>query len=239
MFKDVILMPSHRYLWSLLALQGGMVNVAGFLAVHRFVSHVTGFAGHFGLAFVAMNWVQAMYAFLVPIAFLSGSIFSAYFTERRRREQARPIYRVVLFTIAGLFLLVAVLGQAGGLGYFGEAFHSLRDFALLLILSFCCGSQNALFTRFSNSIIRTTHLTGLTTDLGIGLVRQIVNRDVEETKINRIRVTLIVSFLIGSVLGAGVFREIEFAGFYINAALSLFIADRLMRAAHRREENGN
>ena len=40
----------NQVLWLSLAFQGGFMNAGGFLACHRFVSHVTGYGTHVGVA---------------------------------------------------------------------------------------------------------------------------------------------------------------------------------------------
>ena len=72
----------------------------------------------------------------------------------------------------------------------------------------------------SKSVIRTTHLTGVTTDLGIGIVR-FLNRgnlkgEIEnEVKANLMRVGIIFFFGFGSVFGGYVFSKLELGGFFI------------------------
>jgi len=229
--RDAIFLPSNRFLWSLLAGLAGMLNTAGFISVHQFVSHVTGFAGHFAVALFERSYVLAFYALSLPVTFLIGSVFSAYFTEARRRQGKDPTYFPVMFTITAFLFLLGFIGQIGYLGQFGEAFDNFSDFILLAILSFTCGAQNALFTHYSGSVIRTTHLTGLTTDLGIGLVRQFWVKDHHESKFNKIRAELIGSFIVGSVISVYVFNSFEFSAFYLTSLIALGISIRLYRTS--------
>jgi uncharacterized membrane protein YoaK (UPF0700 family) len=81
-------------------------------------------------------------------------------------------------------------------------------------------------TSVSNSVIRTTHLTGVTTDLGIGLVR-LLHRDPkdlkgfdDETHANLMRVGIILFFCLGSVFGGFVFKRLEYLGFFVPALTS-------------------
>lgn len=203
------------------------MNVAGFLAIHRFVSHVTGFSAHFAFEFQEQHFLQALYALLIPLSFLMGSCFSAFFTEKRRQERSAPAYQVVLLVIAGFFLVIAISGELGLFGTFGEPFVAFRDFVLLLILTFCCGAQNALISRYSQSVIRTTHLTGITTDLGIGMIRHYFQNDQNERKMNWIRINLIISFMIGSLLSVYIFSHFKFSGFFLPAVISSFLAVKL------------
>lgn len=225
--KDIIQHRKNRFTWALLAFQGGYVNVGGLLSLHIFVSHVTGFAAHFSLAMTSREWRHSLYFLLVPVFFLIGSFFSSVFTEIRRKKDEQPVYIHILSALSGVYLLISILGSQNFFGSFGEAFANFRDFMLLSSLAFSCGAQNAIFTHYSHSIIRTTHLTGLTTDLGIGLGRYFISRDLKEGQLNKIRVDLIASFIAGSLLGAIVFPQIQFWGFLIPSALSLLVGLRL------------
>ncbi len=233
--KDTILNPKNRFTWALLAFQGGFLNVAGLLSVHLFVSHVTGFSAYFSTNLIAANFLKSLYFLLVPLFFLAGAFFSSIFTEIRKKNLKDPIYIHILCTLSFLFLLITFLGLGKFFGEFGEPFQSFPDFLLLSLLAFACGSQNAIFTHYSNSIIRTTHLTGITTDLGIGLAQYFVSGNKEEHRINKIRFDIILSFVIGSLVAAYLFPLIKFLGFLIPAVISLIIGVRLFMTKNTRQ----
>jgi uncharacterized membrane protein YoaK (UPF0700 family) len=225
--KDTILHPKNRFTWVALAFQGGFLNVAGLLTVHIFVSHVTGFSAHFTMNLLDGDLIKSLYFLLVPLFFLIGAFFSCLFTELRKKNNKQPGYINILCCLSTIFFLVTILGINNFFGEFGEAFSSFRDFILLSILAFACGSQNAIFTHFSKSIIRTTHLTGITTDLGIGLAKFFISGNQEERLVNKIRIDIILSFTVGSLLGAYILPRIQFLGFLIPAIISLIVAFRL------------
>lgn len=227
--KDSILHPKNRFLWSLLALQGGFVNVGGLLTVHIFVSHVTGFSAHFSTNLLNGDFLKSLFFLLVPLFFLMGSFFSSLFTEVRKQKHEDPIYIYILLSLCGLYLLVSLLGYLNFFGTFGEPFQSTRDFMLLSLLAFSCGTQNAIFTHYSKSIIRTTHLTGLTTDLGIGMAKYLVAKDSNEKYLNKIRIDLIVSFILGSLLGGFLFPRLQFLGFLLPTLINFYIGIRLLK----------
>lgn len=225
--KDSILHPRNRFLWSILAFQGGFINVGGLLTVHIFVSHITGFSALFSTNLLEGELLKSLFFLLVPFFFLLGSFFSSMFTATRKSNREEPIYIYILLSMSSLFFIISLLGYFEFFGRFGEPFESTRDFILLSLLSFSCGTQNAIFSHYSNSIIRTTHLTGITTDLGIGLAKSLLAKDHEETRLNKIRVDLIISFLLGSLAGAFLFPKLQFFGFLIPAIICLFIGYRL------------
>lgn len=224
---DVILAPKNRFTWMMLSFQGGFVNIGGLITVHVFVSHVTGFSAHFAQAVAKFSLLEALYFSLVPLFFLFGSFFSSLFTEIRKAKGLPPVYIYIMALLTFFYIVVSLMGYTNQFGKFGEPFENFRDFMLLSILAFSCGAQNALFTHYSKSIIRTTHLTGLTTDLGIGLAKEFFSNDLLEKKVNRLRIQLILSFIFGATAGAFLFPKFEYLGFLLPAIISLIVALRL------------
>lgn len=225
-----------------MAFQAGILNVGGFLGCHRFVSHVTGFATHFGIEIQEANIQAALGMLLVPAFFLLGAAVSGQFIDIQLKLDRAPKYYLLF---AGMFFLTAFLVIAGQLGFFGSFGHPTDDFAdhlLLAVLCFVCGLQNGMITSVSKSVVRTTHLTGITTDLGIGITRWL-NRHrlkqsmTEEWNANFMRAGIILFFGLGSIIGAFVFSKIEFIGFSL-PAISTGILFFLTLKAHRRAEKG-
>lgn len=237
MFKgkeDLLYDPRNLFIWFLLAFQGGCLNTGGYLAIHRFVSHMTGFATLAGVAGAKSDWSTMFGMLLVPIFFLTGVMISSWNVERRRIRNLTPRYSLVFTFIIFNILLVSLMGTMGYLGEFGEPLSSQRDYFLLFILPFTCGLQNAVISSASGAVIRTSHLTGLTTDFGIGLVRIWTNRkdlSKQELFANWCRFGIYVSFVGGSFVSAMLYIHFKFFGFYLPLIISLFTALRL-RAIH-------
>jgi uncharacterized membrane protein YoaK (UPF0700 family) len=238
MFKDQDSLYEHRnlFIWFLLAFQGGALNTGGYLAVHRFVSHVTGFATLAGVAGAKYEWSTMFGMLMVPVCFLLGVIISAWNVERQRVKNLIPRYSFVFSIIFFNILFVAVLGTLGYLGEFGEPLNSERDYLLLFMLSFTCGLQNAVISSASGAVIRTTHLTGLTTDFGIGLVRLWSTRKnlhSRELFASWCRLGIFWSFVGGSFVSALLYLNFKFYGFFLPLVITLFTAIRL-RAIHKK-----
>lgn len=237
MFKgkeDQLYLPRNLFIWFLLAFQGGILNTAGYLAVHRFVSHVTGFATLAGVAGAQLDWKTMSGMLMVPICFLMGVMISAWNVERQRIKQLLPRYSFVFSVIIINIFVITVAGALGYLGTFGEPLGSSRDYFLLFILAFTCGLQNAVISSASGAVIRTTHLTGLTTDFGIGLVRiwsTLKNPCKEELFATWCRMGIYVSFIGGSLVAAILFLNVQFYGFFLPLLISLLAAIRL-RSIH-------
>lgn len=212
-------------IWMVLAFQGGLLNIGGFMACHSFVSHVTGFATLFGVELGSRSYGHATGVLLVPACFLLGAMASALLVDLRLKLGKDPKYYIVFGVLFILILMVAIGGFNKIFGRFGEPLALPRDYALLSLLCFICGLQNATVSLVSKSVVRTTHLTGVTTDLGIGIVR-VLNRKrlgslvQDEWRANFMRVGIISFFIFGSLVGYEVFRAWQFRGFIFPTLIS-------------------
>lgn len=214
------------WIWCSLAFQAGAINAGGLLACHRFVSHVTGFATLFGTEMAFGHWVAALWIVTVPLFFICGGVVSALFIDHRQSRQRRPQYTQVIFLVGVVLIAVAALGANGQFSPFGAALDLSQDYKLLALLCLACGMQNAAVTSASGAVIRTTHLTGVTTDLSIGLVRVFSRHLSEETLMLErrktfIRAGLIGSFIAGSLAGSFFFVQFEYLGFLFPATISI------------------
>lgn len=227
--------PENIAVWMSMAFQAGVINVGGFLSCHRFVSHVTGFATFFGdeLSADPENWTRALGMLAVPLFFLLGVMLSAQLVDIRLRLNKKPRYYFTFGLIFILSLVVFFGGLAGHFGAFGEPLIQKRDYLLLILLCLTCGIQNGTITSVSRSVLRTTHLTGITTDLGIGLIRffhrtRLIDVGDEDTRYaakeagraNLMRIGIILFFGIGSVVGAFAFRAFGYGGFLLPVVTS-------------------
>lgn len=210
---------SNIAIWMSMAFQAGILNMGGFMACHRFVSHVTGFATFFGYEVNQPNSDHAIGMLAVPLFFLFGAMLSGFLVDLRLKTHKKPKYYITFGLIFLLSLIVYFGGVTGYFGEFGEPLAYSRDYLLLALLCLICGIQNGTITTVSKSVVRTTHLTGITTDLGIGLVRYL-NRESfdynpDDSKANLMRVGIITFFLLGSVIGGLTFSIFNWGGFLI------------------------
>lgn len=241
---DAIYAPENRTLWNILAFQGGLVNVGGFLEVGHFVSHVTGFSGHLMVELFNTNMTEAFFYAIIPFAFLSGAVISGFCTEVRRKKNKAPIYLHIMVALTFLYLALAITGALKLLPVFGSSELSLTSAILLALLCGACGSQNALFTSFSGAVVRTTHLTGLFTDFGINLSKLISRLiDDKEYKALKLQLSLITAFMLGSLIGVWLFSHYQYRGWFFPAVISSFVAFKLyntrkrLQATHLHNEN--
>lgn len=207
-----------------MAFQAGILNMGGFMACHRFVSHVTGFATFFGYEINQTDNSHAIGMLAVPLFFLFGAMLSGLMVDLRLKLHKKPKYYITFGLIFLLTLVVFFGGIFDQFGIFGEAPASSRDYILLALLCLICGIQNGTITTVSKSVVRTTHLTGITTDLGIGIIRYF-NRDKfdynpDDSKANLMRVGIISFFIIGSIVGGFAFTYFNYGAFIIPVVTS-------------------
>ena len=211
---------SNISIWMLMAFQAGLLNIGGFMACHRFVSHVTGFATYFGYEVSQGNRQRAWGMLAVPLFFLFGAMLSGQLVDIRLKLHKKPKYYLVFGVVFALTMVVSMSGILGYFGQFGEPLNSSHDYVLLMLLCLICGTQNGTITSVSKSVIRTSHLTGITTDLGIGLVRLLNHRKLDdhvsnEKKASLMRLGIIFFFGFGSVVGGFIFNEFGHKGFLV------------------------
>ncbi|RFP15058.1 MULTISPECIES: YoaK family protein [unclassified Duganella] len=152
---------SNRRLGRSLAFVAGAVNAGGFFAVGQYTSHMTGIVSSLADS-AAMGEMRVVAAGLAALlAFLLGAATSAILINWGRRRGAQSQYALPLIVEAALLLCFGLMGAS--LGASGQVS------AIVALLCFVMGLQNAIITKVSRAEIRTTHVTGLVTDIGIEL----------------------------------------------------------------------
>lgn len=212
--------------WFLLSFNGGCINAGGFLATGRFVSHVTGFATLFGVDLMENRLQSALAILSVPIFFLMGAFIAGLLVERPAYLGRKPHYDWVM-GLCALCLFLPVIGATSKFGSFGGEFELKRSYSLLALLCLASGLQNAAISYSSGKSVRTTHLTGLTTDLGLGLARFITKENPNlkgELRANYLRAGSIAAFVLGSAVGASTFIKLGFFGFALPGLIATYAA---------------
>lgn len=184
---------------SLLSFVAGLVNVAGFLAVQRLTTNVTGHFAFFVDEVFKLNFLQGFIFFLYIFFFFLGSFVSSFLVELFYKRNFPYVYVLPALIESAILLSVPL---------FGDLLVLDHPDALAFLLLFAMGLQNSLVTTISNAAVRTTHLTGLFTDLGIELSQLFFYKQPDQrTKLFssiRLRLTIICFFFIGGIVG-GIF----------------------------------
>lgn len=162
-----VLSLRHMPTWFLLCASSGLVNAGAYLAVRRFVSHVTGSVTHGG-----MLWVHPFVMFeygLVLASFIAGAFLAVLMLGVPRFAKRDIVHALPLLMTAGLVATVGILGHHGLFGPFGGSVEDPADFGFMCVLALAMGAQNAAVATNTGMLVRTTHLTGPATDLGVSL----------------------------------------------------------------------
>lgn len=184
-----------------LAAVAGALNTAAFETVGFFSANMTGNVSSLSDTVAKFNLHAGLIFFMIVMLFIAGATFSTLIINAGRRRQFRGIYAINIL-IEGVLLLI--------LGIIESWFHYDNAGGILVLsLSFLMGIQNAVVTRISKARVRTTHVSGTATDIGIEIAMLFdVLRRKESPKdaplyIERIRlhVFTILAFLAGGVFG--------------------------------------
>jgi uncharacterized membrane protein YoaK (UPF0700 family) len=180
-----------RWAWiggGLLALIAGCINAVGYLCFrHQPITHLTGTSTELGLALARLDTTEIAHWALAITSFLAGAVLSGFIVQQSTLQLGRR-YGVVLM-IESVLLFAAI-----------PLIHDQRDLGLYLA-SAACGLQNAMVSTYSGATFRTTHLSGIFTDLGIYLGQRLRGLPVDML---RVQVCLLVAshFIVGATLGA-------------------------------------
>lgn len=212
-------------LGGLLAFVAGAANAGGFLAIHRYTSHMTGIVSEMADNVVLGNISLAVAGLAALLAFTSGAATTAVLVNWARRRRLHGEFAISLMLEAVLLLVFGVLGANLG------ARHEWVLPTIVLLLSFIMGLQNAVVTKISQAVIRTTHMTGIVTDLGIELGRMLYwNRSAKGNLEHPVRADrqklLIHASILGLFFGGGLFGALAFkqVGFVAVVPLALVLS---------------
>lgn len=202
---------------SLLSFVAGMVNIVGFLAIHQLTTNVTGHFAFFVEEVYSLNTWRGLVYFLFVFFFFLGSFTSGVLIEFMNRKNERYIFIIPVILEAFVLLFTGVFGE-----FMLEKSITYIAYSLL----FAMGLQNALVTMISNSVVRTTHLTGLFTDLGIEIAQLFFFKSFSQ-KLNlyasiKLRATIILFFFLGGTLSSFAYSYFGLK-LLIVSALILFI----------------
>ena len=145
---------------TLLSFVAGIVNITGVLAVKTLTTNVTGHFAYFAEELMRQDFSAAITFFVFTLFFLLGAFTSNFISEFIAKTNPNSSHIIPITLEIILLAAVAFFGNASNLA-------SLEGKSMAFAMLFAMGIQNSLVTKISQSTVRTTHLTGLFTDLGI------------------------------------------------------------------------
>ncbi len=213
---------------SMLSGVAGMVNITGVLSLGVLTTNVTGHFAFFAEQLFLKKYAETFTFLFFILFFLCGAFVSSFIIELVAKRKRISTYVIPIFIETLLLVLVGVSGS------------EVKTFPILLacLLLFAMGLQNALVTRVSQSVVRTTHLTGLFTDLGIELSQLFFYHDPNErTKLKKaifLKLMIISCFFLGGIMGGFAHLYLGLKTLLVAAVLLLFALwyDRLLFRYH-------
>jgi uncharacterized membrane protein YoaK (UPF0700 family) len=201
----------------MLSFVAGIVNISGVMSIHTLTTNVTGHFAFFSEELVNGNYVTAIDFLSYIVAFFIGAFLCGFLIEWvLERKKPNLAHTVPMLLEMSMLVFVAVAARQ---------FLSPEWISRLLLFSM--GIQNALVTKVSQATVRTTHLTGLFTDLGIEMSQLFFHRRKAElntlSKSIYLRFTIILFFFSGGVLGGFLYYEIKLNTLFA-ASVTLLIA---------------
>ena len=214
-------------LGAMLAFVAGATNAGGFFAVGQYTSHMTGIVSGMADHLVLGDARLVLIALAALCSFIAGAMTTAVLVNAGLRRRLHSAYALPLLLEAAALLLFGLWGTN-----LTEA-PPARVPSTVLLLCFLMGVQNAVITKISRAEIRTTHVTGMVTDLGIELGKLVyLNRQAGSAPVRanrkrmRTQALLIALFFVGGVAGALGFQHAGRAATVPLAALLVLVSWR-------------
>lgn len=189
-----------------LASIAGMANVVGLLGIqHEAVSHMTGTVSRLGVAMSGGDGQQVLHLLFVLGSFLIGATISSVLVRDRVLKPGRRYGIVLILESALLFAAIPLLNAQMILG--------------ACAASCACGMQNAMASLYSGAILRTTHMTGILTDIGIVIGSLFYQKEKDWLKLLLFGVIL-SGFITGCMISARIFPYLEYETLLLPAGVA-------------------
>ncbi len=198
------------------AMVAGMINLASLLIFISFSSNVTGYFAILASEIAAGNLSQVILVSFWIFLYFLGSFTSNFMITNlfHKNQYLSHLLPVILEMIC--ILIVGIYCNS----YYQETL--VESEIMLSLLLFAMGLQNGLTTSISNFQVKTTHLTGAITDLGV-LSSMLLQKRFRNNKnlVDKAKLiaVILVSYVAGAVIYAYFYQFIQYKMFYFVIAL--------------------
>ncbi len=219
-FNNSRSLEDNKKLGALTAFSAGMVNVASVIVFFAFTSNVTGHFAILAEEIAKRNWYQAAVVFIWIFCFFIGNFTSNLIVIHSSKKNRSLSHAIPL--ILEIMCLLAV-------GFYGQFFYqeTLGETEIMIgLMLYAMGIQNGLTATISNFAVKTTHLTGLTTDLGILLAMFTKKTYRENKKLTdkaQLLVTIASAYVLGGIFSGILYLNIQFMVFLVVCFVILII----------------
>lgn len=202
-----------RWVWAggwALAFVAGIVNVVGLLGFGRqAITHLTGTTSLLGSAVAELDGAAVAHFATVIGSFVAGAVLSGFIIRDSTLKLGRRYGVALLLESVLLCIAVPLLQRNSMLGIYSA--------------SCACGLQNAMVSTYSGAVVRTTHLSGMFTDLGIFLGQALRGLAFDRRRL-WLCWLIISGFLCGGIAGAVGFRHFGYATLLFPSGLTALTA---------------
>ena len=202
-----------QWIWAgawALAFNAGIINVVGIVSFeHQALTHLTGTTSMLAAALAASDGPAALHFAAIIGAFVAGTVLSGYLIQDSTLRLGRRYGVAMLLESLLLCAAVPLLYRNHNFGVYSAAC--------------ACGLQNAMVSTYSGAVVRTTHLSGMFTDLGIFLGHAIRGLSVDWLRL-RLCFLIISAFLCGGIAGAFAFHRLGYSTLFIPGGLTAMTA---------------
>jgi uncharacterized membrane protein YoaK (UPF0700 family) len=193
-----------------LAAIAGAVNAIGLLGFkHQGVSHLTGTSTLLGLSLVSLDVAESTHLILIIVSFMAGAALSGALIDGAVLRLGRRYSLALTIEAALLISAMYALGHGSSSGHF--------------LASAACGLQNGMVSTYSGAAIRTTHVSGLFTDLGTMLGARLRGHPIDARKA-LLFLLLISGFILGGSIGAYGYQRYQFGALAVPATAAVLLA---------------
>jgi len=204
-----VLRQLPRWAWiggGVLAFIAGMVNAAGYMGFrHQSITNLTGSSSLLGVALGTGDSGEAWHWALSIGAFVTGAVLSGLIVQQRTLKLGRRYGAALVLESLLLFAAVPLLDAGSSIG--------------LYLAAMGAGLQNGMASTYSGMVFRTTHVSGMFTDLGIYIGQRLRGLEVDTLRI-RVCVLVVATFTLGGAAGALLFRVLQERTLLIPAVLT-------------------
>jgi uncharacterized membrane protein YoaK (UPF0700 family) len=218
--KDDRTLKENLMLASSTAFVSGVTNVAGVVAFLAFTSNITGHVANLAKHIVAQNFKEIIIFLVWLLMFLAGAFVSNFIIKSLQDKSRYRAHSIPMILEIIILFMVAIYGY-----HFYDDSMLERE-AIIGAILFSMGLQNSLVSNISGGLIKTSHLTGLFTDLGSDLAELVHPRaEASQAVKNKIiiRLTILTFYFIGGIAGGYFFDLYDFRIFYFIPLILLTI----------------
>ncbi len=218
--KEDRTLKENLMLASSTAFTAGVTNVAGMLAFLSFTANITGHFANLAKHIVQQNYREIIVFLIWLLLFFTGAFISSFIVRTYKHTSYYKAHALPIVLEIIVLLFVAVYGH----NFYTET--TLEREVVIGCIIFSMGLQNSLVSTVSGGLIKSTHLTGLFTDLG-GDIAELLHPKERKTETLKnkiyIRLTILAFYLLGALAGGLLFDIIDFAVFYVVPAVLLTV----------------